>query len=50
MTEKKSFQIRLPKDLWTFLKKQSMEQEKAMNVLIIESLQKMKKSLENKLT
>jgi len=50
MSNIKAFQIRMPRDLWVFLKKKSITKEKPMNVLIIELLEKDKKNSEKKLT
>lgn len=46
----KAFQIRLPKEIWAFLKKKSVDRELSMNQMIIECLTKYKNKSENKLT
>lgn len=46
----KAFNIRIPKDIWVFLKKKSIDQEKAMNAIVIDCLEKYKKKCEKKLT
>lgn len=48
MKNEKPFQIRVPKDIWVFLKKNSVDLEKSMNSIIIERLKKYKKSYEKK--
>jgi hypothetical protein len=50
MDKMKAFNVRISKELWVFLKDQSIIQEKPMNSIIAASLEKMKKSLEKKLT
>jgi ATP-dependent protease Clp ATPase subunit len=50
MSNIKAFNIRLPKEIWAFLKKQSIDQEKAMNVIVVDCLEKYKKKFEKKLT
>lgn len=45
----KTFSLRLPKEIWTFLKKQTIEQEKSMNHIILDCLEKYKKKLEKKI-
>lgn len=46
----KKFVIRIPKDMWTFLKLESIDQEVSMNQVIIRQIKKMKKSKEKLLT
>ncbi len=46
----KIFNMRLPKDLWLFLKNAAAAQEIAMSDIIIDSLSKYRKKYENKLT
>lgn len=48
MEEIKAFNIRVPKELWVFLKKQSIEQEKTMNAIIQTVLEKYKKGFDKK--
>lgn len=48
--KQKTFNVRVPVELWKFLKRLSMEKEVSMNSLIIESLAKMKKKYEKLLT
>ena len=50
MQEIKSFQMRLPRDLWLFLKKVSAENDTSMMDIFITCLEKYKKSYEKKLT
>lgn len=50
MEELKSFNIRLPKTIWKFLKKTSAEQEVSMISIITDCLEKYKKNQEKKLT
>lgn len=42
MEEIKAFNIRLSRDLWKFLKKDSIDQEMSMNQIIITCLEKYK--------
>lgn len=44
----KSFQVRLPKDIWVFLKKTSAEQERSMNEIIQECVKKYVKRIDSK--
>jgi hypothetical protein len=44
----KAFNVRLPKELWAFLKKKSIEQEKPMNVIIMSCLSKFKEKCDKK--
>ena len=46
----KAFQVRLPIEIWKFLKKTAIEQERSMANIIEECVEKYKKKLENKLT
>lgn len=46
----KVFNIRLPKDIWKFLKMQSISKEVPMTDIILECVDKYKKKIENKLT
>lgn len=48
--EIKSFNMRVPRDTWLFLKKVSAEQGISMTEIIIRCVEKYKKRLENKLT
>ena len=48
--ELKSYNIRIPKDMWLFLKYNSLEKEESMNSIINKLLIKYKKRIENKLT
>lgn len=50
MREIKATSIRLPKDLWLFLKRRSSEREMNANQLIIELLTKYKNKCEKRLT
>lgn len=46
----KAFNVRMPKEMWVFLKKQSLYKEKPMNVIINYCLEKYKKTCEKTLT
>lgn len=46
----KMFQMRMPKELWIFLKKTAIDQEISMMDIIVRCVNKYKKRLENKLT
>lgn len=46
----KSFNVRLPKETWRFLKKVSLEQERSMTDVISACVEKYKRRIENKLT
>ena len=52
MSGLKTFNIRLPKDIWIFLREESTAKEKSMNFIIVEALEKLRKKrqkeLENK--
>lgn len=48
--EIKTFNVRLPKDTWLFLKKTAAEQGVSMTDIIIRCVEKYRKKLENKLT
>lgn len=48
--EIKAMNIRLPRDLWNFLKIHSLQEEKSMNVLICECIEKLRKSAKPKKT
>ena len=50
MSEKKIFNVRLDKDLWSFIKKKGVDREMSINEIIIELVSKYKKRCENKLT
>lgn len=50
MSEIKPFQVRLSKEMWIFLKTQSMQTGKPMNALIAELVEKSKKRIEKRLT
>lgn len=45
MEDLKVYSLRLPKELWRFLKKESMEQEVSMNSIILECILKYKNKL-----
>jgi len=45
----KMFSLRIPKELWFFIKSQSLVQDKPMNKIIMDELEKMKKKIENKM-
>lgn len=46
----KMFQMRMPKDMWVFLKKTAIDQEISMMDIIVRCVDKYKKKFENKLT
>lgn len=50
MSDIKTFNMRMPKETWRFLKKVAAEQERSMGEIIISCVEKYKKRLENKLT
>lgn len=43
MSEYKTFLMRLPKDVWIYLKNKSMEKEIPMSQVVLKMLKKMKK-------
>lgn len=46
----KAFNIRISKELWTFIKREAMDREISMNALVVKCLQKhMEKKLKKKL-
>ena len=44
----KALNIRIPKDLWVFLRKAALDQETSMNEIIIRCVEKYRKKIENK--
>ncbi len=46
----KAFQMRMPKDMWIFLKKTAIDQEISMMDIIVRCVDKYKKRIENRLT
>lgn len=46
----KSFNVRLPYNVWKFLKVVAAEQERSMGDVIVECVDKYKKRMSNKLT
>jgi hypothetical protein len=46
----KTFNMRMPKDIWMFLKHSSVAQEESMTDIIVRCLEKYRKNIENKLT
>jgi predicted HicB family RNase H-like nuclease len=50
MNNIKTFNIRIPRELWVFLKKSSVDQDRSMNEIIVSCIEKLKKKKENKLT
>lgn len=44
----KSFSVRLPKDLWSFLRRNSIEMELSMNQIIVVCMNNYKEKHENK--
>ncbi len=50
MAEIKHFNMRVPKDIWLFLKNAAAEQDTSMMEIIMEQIKKYKKNYEKKLT
>ena len=50
MAEKKIFNVRLDKDLWSFIKKKGIDREMSLNEIIIDLIKSYKKKCEKKLT
>jgi len=50
MKEKKIFNVRMDKDLWSFLKKKGVDREMSLNNMIIYLASQYKKKCEKKLT
>jgi predicted DNA-binding ribbon-helix-helix protein len=50
MSELKIFNIRLEKELWTFLKKKAVDRETTLNEMMVEMIRKYKRKCEIKLT
>ncbi len=48
--ELKSFNMRMPKETWQFLKRQAAAQEVSMTEIILRCVDKYKKRFDNKLT
>lgn len=48
MSNIKSFNVRLPRELWAFLKKRAVEQDTSMGEILIKSLKKLKEKYEKK--
>jgi hypothetical protein len=46
----KTFNMRMPRDIWIFLKRTAADQEISMTDIIVRCVEKYKKRLENKLT
>lgn len=46
----KTFNVRMPKDLWAFLKKKGVDRETSLNNIIIDLAKKYKEKREKKLT
>lgn len=49
-TDLKSFNIRMPKETWLFLKRTAAAQEVSMTDIILRCVEKYKKKLDSKLT
>jgi len=47
--EKKTFNIRIPKETWYFLKKTAFEQETSMASIIVKTVEDYRKKLEAKM-
>jgi len=50
MQEKKNFMVRIPKEIWAFLKNQSAKNEVPMSQIVNACLEKYKNNYEKKLT
>ncbi|CAB4133944.1 hypothetical protein UFOVP265_31 [uncultured Caudovirales phage] len=50
MPKQKAFSVRLPYEIWSFIKKRAIDQDTSMNDLMVECLIKLKIKSENKLT
>lgn len=48
VTNIKSLNIRMPKELWVFLKRRSIDQERTMNEIINELIRKYESKFDNK--
>ena len=48
--EYKNFSMRMPKDIWTFLRNTAFKQDETMSDIIVRCVDKYRKKLENKLT
>lgn len=48
--KRKALTLRLPKDLWVFISKKSIDREMSINDVVIDRLKKYKEKCENKLT
>lgn len=48
MEKTKAFNIRLPKNLWEFLRKRSTDKEKSMNAILMELIEKHKNRVEKR--
>lgn len=50
MSKIKKSQLRIPQELWAFIRKRAYEREISINTLIVNLLENYKKRYENKLT
>lgn len=50
LDEMKTFNLRIPKYLWLFLKAESAEKETPMGGIVVDCVERYKKRMENKLT
>ncbi len=50
MQEKKSFVVKMSKELWSYIKRRSIDEETSMNEIVNETLAKWKTNQEKKLT
>lgn len=48
--ELKSFNVKIPKELWAFLKKRSVDVDSSMNAIIESMVRKLKEKQEKRLT
>lgn len=49
MSEHKSFNVKIPRDLWLFLKRKAADEDTSMAQLIFKAVEKMKKNHDKKL-
>lgn len=49
-TNLKTFNMRIPRDIWVFLKKTAIDQDESMTDIIVRCVEKYKRKIDNKLT
>lgn len=49
MSDDKTFNVKLPRDLWIFLKRKAADEDTSMAKLILKSVEKLKKNADKKL-